>query len=74
MGEEDNFWGFSQGKSMKLRIISWNVRRINEENKRSVIKSLIRLYSANLVCLQETKVQQITTRMVSCLGVGRCLD
>ena len=59
---------------MKLRIISWNVRRINEENKRSVIKSLIRLYSANLVCLQETKVQQITTKMVRSLGVGRCLD
>ena len=70
----DNFLGFSQGESMKLWIISWNVRGINVGNKRSMIKSLICLYSANLVCLQETKVQQITTKRVGSLGVGRCLD
>ena len=32
---------------MKLRIILW----INEGDKRSVIKSLIRMYLADLVCL-----------------------
>ena len=41
---------------MKLWIISWNVRRINEVNECSLIKSLIFLYSVDLVCLQETKV------------------
>ena len=39
-----------------------------------MVKSLICLYLADLVCLQETKVQQITSRMVRSLGVGRCLD
>ena len=34
---------------MKLWIISWNVRGINEGNKRSVIKSLIHMYSADLL-------------------------
>ena len=58
---------------MKLWIISWNVKGINEGNKHGVIKSLIHLYSIDLVCLQETKVQQITTRIVRSLGVCRCL-
>ena len=58
---------------MKLRILSWNARWINEGDKHRIIKSLIHSHSADLVCLQETKVQQMSTCLVS-LGVGRCLE
>ena len=58
---------------MKLRTLSWNVRGINEEDKRRIIKSLICSHLADLVYLQETKVQQMSTCLVS-LGVGRCLE
>lgn len=59
---------------MKLRILSWNVQRINDGDKCRNIKSLIRSHLANLVCLQETKVQQMSTCLVRSLGVGRCLE
>ena len=59
---------------MKLRILSWNMRRINEGDKRKIIKSMIYSHSVDLVYLQEMKVQQMTTCLVRSLGVGRCLD
>ena len=59
---------------MKLRILSLNVRGINKGDKRKAIKSLICSHSANLVCRQETKVQQMLACLVRSLGVGKCLD
>ena len=44
---------------MKIKIISWNVRGVNDPEKRRVIKSFLRNNRADLVCLQETKVQQM---------------
>ena len=45
---------------MKLKILSWNVRRANDRNKRKVIKALIRSQKVDLVCLQETKIQEMS--------------
>lgn len=35
---------------------------------------MIHSHLVDLLCLQETKVQQMTTCLVRSLGVGRCLD
>ena len=59
---------------MKLKILSWNVRGANDSDKRKVIKNLIRTNKVDLVCLQETKVQEMNFDMVRSLGVGRFLD
>ena len=59
---------------MKIKIISWNVRGVNDPDKRKVIKNFLRSYRADLVCLQETKVQEMNTVMVRSLGVGRRLN
>ena len=59
---------------MKLRILSWNVREANDYEKRKVIKALIKDQNVDLVCLQETKMQEMSERIVRSLGVGRCLD
>lgn len=59
---------------MKLCILSWNVKRINEGGKHKVIKFLIRMYSIDLACLQVTKVQQMLVQMVSSLSVGKCQE
>ena len=59
---------------MKIKILSWNVRGVNDSDKRKVIKNLIRTNKVDLVCLQETKVQEMNFDMVRSLGVGRCLD
>ena len=59
---------------MKLRIISWNVRGANDSDKRKVIKALIKSQKVDLVCLQETKMQEMSKKIVRSLGVGRCLE
>ena len=41
---------------MKIKILSWNVRGVNDPDKRKVIKNFLRIQRADLVCLQETKV------------------
>ena len=59
---------------MKLRILSWNVRWANDNDKRKVINALIKAQKVDLICLQETKMQEMSKRIVKSLGVGRCLD
>ena len=58
---------------MKIKIISWNIRGVNDRDKRKVIKALIRSQKADLVCLQETKIQDISREIIHSLGVGRFL-
>ncbi|RVX09210.1 LINE-1 reverse transcriptase-like [Vitis vinifera] len=45
---------------MKLRLVSWNVWGANDSSKRKVIKAMIRSQRADLVCIQETKIQTMT--------------
>ena len=58
---------------MKLKILSWNVRGANDRNKRKVIKALIRSQKVDVVCLQETKIQDMSQGVVHSLGVRRFL-
>ena len=55
---------------MKLKLLSWNVRGANDNNKRKGIKALIRDQKANLVCLQDTKIQEMSIGVVRSLGVA----
>lgn len=50
---------------MKLRIFSWNVRGANDCDKRKVIKALIKSQKVDLVCLQETKIQEMSKRIIT---------
>ena len=59
---------------MKVKIISWNVRGVNGPEKRKVIKNFLRGYRVDIVCLQETKVQEMSVELVRSLGVGRRLN
>lgn len=43
---------------MKLKILSWNVNGLNDFNKRDIIKSLVRKWKVDILCLQETKLQE----------------
>ena len=58
---------------MKIKILSWNVRGASDRVKRKVIKALIRSQRADLVCLQETKIQDMSRGIVHSLGVERFL-
>ena len=59
---------------MKIKIISWNVRGVNDPDKRKVIKNFLRSYRADIVCLQETKVQEMSVKLARGLGAGRNLN
>ncbi|RVW99754.1 hypothetical protein CK203_029301 [Vitis vinifera] len=59
---------------MKIRILSWNVRWANNRDKRKIIKSVIKSQRVDVVCLQETKIKEMTIGFVRSLRVGRHLD
>ena len=58
---------------MKLKILFWNVRGANDRNKRKVIKALIRSQKVDMVCLQETKIQDMSQGVIHSLGERRFL-
>jgi exonuclease III len=37
---------------MKTKILSWNVRGLNEGGKRLKVRNLIRQWNADIICLQ----------------------
>jgi len=45
---------------LKPKIISWNVRGMNELEKRTKIRGLLKEWKADNVCLQETKMEVIS--------------
>jgi exonuclease III len=62
---------------LKPKIISWNVQGMNELEKRTKIRGLLREWKADIVCLQETKLEVLTREMVysvwGCIcGLGVC--
>ena len=59
---------------MKLKLFFWNVRGANDPNKRNVIRNFIRSQRVDLVCLQETKIQEMSAACARSFGVGRFFD
>ena len=52
---------------MNLKIVSWNVRGLHDGDKRLRIRNLIRLWKADVVCLQETKLGEVNRRIIKSL-------
>ena len=53
--------------SMKIKMISWNVRGLNDPQKRLVVKNLLREWKCDVVCLQETKIVSMNRQLVCSL-------
>ena len=49
---------------MILKILSWNVRGLNAVDKRVAVKSIIKKSRADVVCLQETKMEVLGDEVV----------
>ena len=52
---------------MNLKIISWNVKGLNEKEKRLKVRNFLRTWRADIVCLQETKFEWVTRGLVRSL-------
>ena len=59
---------------MQVKIMTWNVRGVNDPDRRKIIRNFIRYQRVDLVCLQETKIQEMTASVARSLGVGRFSD
>ena len=59
---------------MKLKLFSLNVKGANNPIKRNVIRNFIRFQRVDLVCLQETKIQEMSSNRACSFGVGRFFD
>lgn len=49
----------------KIKIISWNVRGLNEKDKRLAVRHTIITEKPDIVCLQETKLSATTPTIIS---------
>lgn len=49
---------------MKIKILNWNVKGLNAKEKRVVVKSLLKGWKADVVCLQETKLNEMSMMIV----------
>ncbi|KAL4637756.1 hypothetical protein ACB092_03G099300 [Castanea dentata] len=52
---------------MTLRLLSWNVRGLNNPRKREVCKNLLKEWKCDFVCIQEAKVSSIDGAFVRSL-------
>ena len=59
---------------MKVKILSWNVQVVNDPGRRKITRNFIRYQRMDLVCLQETKIQEMIVAVAHSLGVGRRYD
>ncbi|WMV46111.1 hypothetical protein MTR67_039496 [Solanum verrucosum] len=56
---------------MMFKLISWNIRGLNDREKRRVVHSLLSGWRADIVCLQETKIEGDISEMVKQIWGGR---
>jgi exonuclease III len=49
---------------MKPKLLSWNVRGLNESGKRLRVRNLLKQWKVNIICLQETKLELISSSIV----------
>ena len=59
---------------MSLRLLSWNVRGLNNPQKREVCKNLLKEWRRDVVCLQETKLASINSALVRSLWGSPFVD
>ncbi len=61
----------TNGFFMKLKLLSWNVRGLNDPKKREVLKNWLRKWKVDVVCLQETKLDRVDWRIIQSIWGNR---
>ena len=55
---------------MRIKILSWNVKGANSDEKRKLIKAFLKWYKADLFCIQKTKLKGLTHGIIRSLMVA----
>ena len=66
--------GIDPCRLMRIKILAWHVRGLNDREKRWMINLVVRAQKADLVCFLETKVSEMSLKMVKSLGAGKFMD
>ena len=66
--------GIDPCRLMKIKILAWNVRGLNDRKKRRMFNLVVRAQKVDLVCCLETKVLEMSLKLVKSLSVGRFTD
>lgn len=48
---------------MKFKLVSWNVRGLNNREKRRLVNSMVWGWKVDIICLQETKFEGNVSKM-----------
>jgi exonuclease III len=56
---------------MHMRIISWNIRGMNNKEKRLQIKNSLKMWNDEVICFQETNMEHIRKAEVRTLWGNR---
>lgn len=56
---------------MKFKLVSWNVRGLNDRVKRRLVNSMIWGWKTDIICLQETKLEGNVTELAKQVWGGR---
>ena len=59
---------------MNVQIVSWNVRGLNDGANRTCIRNLLHSWKADIVCLQETKLESVSRGLIRSLWCCRYVD
>lgn len=59
---------------MKFKLVSWNVRGLNNREKRRLVNSLVIEWNGNIICLQETKLERNLTEEMRQIWGGRWVN
>ena len=59
---------------MNLKMLSWNVRGLNNPHKRDVVKNLLREWKCDTVCFQESKLDSTSSSLVKSLWGSPFVD
>jgi hypothetical protein len=59
---------------MKPKILSWNVRGLNERDKRLRVRNLLKEWKAHVICLEETILENLLRVVVSSLWCCQRVD
>ena len=56
---------------MKLKLLSWNVRGLNDPKIREILRNWLRNWKVDVVCLQETKLDKVDWRLIQSIWGNR---
>ena len=59
---------------MKLKILSWNVQGLHAKEKRAAISSYVKSMRADIICLQEMKLEKVDRGLVWHLWGGHYVE